>query len=322
MRKVILGLLLSICCVFHAEAQAPEWVTQRPTSSDAYIGIGVAPLSDNDYIKKATQSALSDIVSQIAVKLENNSFLHRVDVDGKTREMLEDKIQSSMAAWLEGQELKGSYQSDQKYYVYYALDKKVYARKAEERRQQAIRTGMDYLQKGRSEENAMNLSQAAQLYGKGLEAVEPWAFMDLTTNAVNVPIELYNAYVNVFNGMTITTNVVLVEGEAFKAIAEPIAGCLSKNGTVVPNVKLNASFVSGNGTVSPAIQTDYTGTAEFYVTNIASKEEVQELRITIDDSFMNSLPKAYRQLLQNQTWPSAKVTISLKSSPITAYLYI
>lgn len=76
------------------------------------------------------------------------------------------------------------------------------------------------------------------------------------------------------------------------------------------------------GTVSPAIQTDYTGTAEFYVTNIASKEEVQELRITIDDSFMNSLPKAYRQLLQNQTWPSAKVTISLKSSPITAYLYI
>ena len=273
-------------------------------------------------MKKATQSALADIVSQIAVKLENNSFLHRVDVDGKTREMLEDKIHSSMAAWLEGQELKGSYQSDQKYYVYYALDKKMYARKAEERRQQAIRTGMDYLQKGRSEENTMNLSQAAQLYGKGLEAVEPWAFMDLTTNTVNVPIELYNAYVNVFNGMTITTNVVLIEGEAFKAIAEPIAGCLSKNGTVVPNVKLNASFVSGNGTVSPAIQTDYTGTAEFYVTNITSKEEVQELRITIDDSFMNRLPDAYRQLLQNQTWPSAKVTISLKSAPITAYLYV
>ena len=326
MRKIILGLLLSICSVFHAEAQAPDWVTQRPTSSDAYIGIGVASLSETDYMKKATQNALLDIVSQIAVKLENNSFLHRVDVDGKTREMLEDKIHSSMVAWLEGQELKGSYQSEQKYYVYYALDKKVYARKAEERRQQAIRTGMDYLQKGRGEESAMNLSQAAQLYGKGLEAVEPWAFMDLTTNAggssVNVPIELYNAYVNVFSGMAITTNVMMVEGEAFKAIAEPIAGCLSKNGVVVPNVKLKASFASGNGTVSPAIQTDYTGTAEFYVTNITSKEEVQELRITIDDSFMNSLPEAYRQLLQNQTWPSAKGTMSLKSAPIPADLYV
>lgn len=326
MRKIILGFLLSICSVFYAEAQEPDWVTQRPTSSDAYIGIGIVSLSETDYMKKATRNALADIVSQIAVKLENNSFLHRVDVDGKTREMLEDKIHSSMEAWLEGQELKGSYQSEQKYYVYYTLDKKVYARKAEERRQQAVRTGMDYLQKGRTEEKSMNLSQAAQLYGKGLEAVEPWAFMDLTTEAggvsVNIPIELYNAYVNVFNGMTITTNVTMVEGEAFKAIADPIAGCLSKNGVVVPNVKLNASFVSGSGTVSPAIQTDYTGTAEFYVTNITSKDDVQELRITIDDSFMSTLPKAYRQLLQNQTWPSAKITISLKSAPITAYLHV
>lgn len=52
MRKIILGLLLSICSVFHAEAQAPDWVTQRPTSSDAYIGIGVASLSETDYMKK------------------------------------------------------------------------------------------------------------------------------------------------------------------------------------------------------------------------------------------------------------------------------
>ena len=189
---------------------------------------------------------------------------------------------------------KDTYQSGQKYYVYYVLDKNVYARKAEERRQQAIKTGMDYLQKGRAAEEAMNLTQAVQLYGKGLEAAEPWVFMDLTTDeggrSVNVPVELYNAYMNVFSGMAITTNVVQVEGEAFKAVAEPIAGCLSKNGVVVPNVKLKASFVSGSGAVSPAIQTDHTGTAEFYVTNITSKEDVQELRVSIDESFTDALP--------------------------------
>jgi hypothetical protein len=37
---------------------------------------------------------------------------------------------------------------------------------------------------------------------------------------------------------------------------------------------------------------------------------------------MKALPKAYRQLLQNQAWPSAKVTVSLKSAPVTAYLYV
>ncbi|WP_099292193.1 LPP20 family lipoprotein [Butyricimonas sp. Marseille-P3923] len=326
MRKIILSLLLSVYGVFQAGAQEPEWVNKRPTSPDMYIGIGMASLTETDYMKKATQNALLDIVSQIAIKLENNSFLHRVDVDGKSREMFEDKIHGSLVAWIEGQELKDTYQSGQKYYVYYVLDKNVYARKAEERRQQAIKTGMDYLQKGRAAEEAMNLTQAVQLYGKGLEAAEPWVFMDLTTDeggrSVNVPVELYNAYMNVFSGMAITTNVVQVEGEAFKAVAEPIAGCLSKNGVVVPNVKLKASFVSGSGAVSPAIQTDHTGTAEFYVTNITSKEDVQELRVSIDESFTDALPEAYRRLLQNQTWSAAKVSILLKSAPITAYLYV
>lgn len=326
MKRVLLMINCWVVCAISMMAQAPAWVTTHPVSDKEYIGIGVASLSDADYIKKATQNALADISSQIAVKVENNSFLHTVDVDGKSRDMFEDKIQSSLAAWLEGQELKDTYQSDKNYYVYYVLDKNTYAKKSEARRRQAVQVGMDYLTKGREAENTMNLSQAVQLYGKGLEAVEPWVFMDLTGYedgmSINVPTELYHAYVNVFSNMAITANVVQLEGEAFKPIASPIAGCLSKNGVVVPNVKLKADFVTGAGAVSAPIETDYTGTAEFYVTNITSKDAVQELRITIDDSFMNALPKAYRQLLQNQTWPSAKVTITLKSAPVTAYLYV
>ena len=66
------------------------------------------------------------------------------------------------------------------YYVYYVLDKKLYARNVETRRSQAVQTGLDYLNKGRSAQSTMNLAQAVQLYGKGLEALEPWLFMDLT----------------------------------------------------------------------------------------------------------------------------------------------
>ena len=322
---MIRGVFLFICSWIVCTtlmAQTPKWVTTHPVSDKVYVGIGMASLDDADYMRKATQNALADIASQISIKLENNSFLHTVDVDGKARDMFEDKIQSSMVAWLEGQELKETYQSDKSYYVYYTLNKDVYARKAEERRKKTIQTGLDYLQKGQDAESTMNLAQAVQLYAKGLEAVEPWAFMDLISDGMNVPVELYHACVNVFSNMAITTNVVQVEGEAFKAIPSPIAGCLSKDGEVVPNVKLKASFVTGEGMVSEPMETDHTGTAEFYVTNITSKEKVQELRISIDDSFMNALPKSYRQLLQSQVWPSAKVTIALKSDPLTAYLHV
>lgn len=322
MKRLILKMLFVLLEFVPLWAQTPRWVTNHPVSEQEYIGIGMAPLSDADYMKKATQNALADIASQISIKLENNSFLHTVDVDGKARDMFEDKIQSSMAAWLEGQELKETYQSDDNYYVCYSLDKKVYARNSESRRKQVVQIGLDYLQKGREAESMMNLAQAVQLYGKGLEAVEPWVFMNLVSDGMNVPTELYHAFVNVFSNMTITTNVVQVEGEAFKAISIPLAGCLSKNGDVVPNVRLKASFVTGGGAVSEPIETDHTGTAEFYVTNITSKEGVQDLRISIDDSFMQALPDSYRQLLQNQVWPSAKVTVLLKSVPVTAYLYI
>jgi len=318
-------LLIYICCLTSCllvVAQAPSWVTTHPISEKEYIGIGMAPISEADYMKKATLNALSDIASQIAVKIENNSFLHVIDVDGKSRELFEDKIHGSLASWLEGQELKETYQSDNSYYVYYTLDKKLYAQKSKERRNKAIQVGMDYLQKGRDAESSMNLSQAVQLYAKGLETVEPWAFMDLTTNGTNIPNELYNAYVNVFSGMAITSNVSQLDGEAFKAISTPIAGCLSKNGIVIPNVKLKTSFVTGAGAVSKPIETDYNGTAEFYVTNITSKNKIQELRISIDDSFMNALPDAYQQLLQNQVWPAAKITLTLKDTPIIAYFFV
>lgn len=321
-KRILFYIILCGIYAINSMAQIPKWIITHPVSDKEYIGIGMASLADADYMKKASQAALADIASQIAIKLENNSFLHIVDVDGKARDMFEDKIQSSMTAWLEGQELKETYQSDKSYYVYYTLDKNVYARKSEGRRKKAIQTGLDYLQKGQDAEDMMNLVQAVQLYAKGLEAVEPWTFMDLTSNGMNIPVELYHAYTNVFSNMAITTNVVQVEGESFKAISSPIAGCLSKDGNVIPNVKLKLAFVTGEGAVSQPMETDHTGTAEFYVTNITSKEKVQELRISIDDSFMDALPKSYHQLLQNQVWPSAKVTITLKSAPLTAYLYV
>ena len=179
MQKVLSIILLSLFVSLNTNAQVPEWATTHPVSNDEYIGIGVAPLSDTDYIKKATQNALADISSQIAIKIENDSFLHLIDVDGKSRDMFEDKIKSSLAAWIEGQELKDSYKSNDKYYVYYTLNKQTYAKNAEKRRSQTINAGLDYLRKGQEAENTMNLAQAVQLYAKGLEIVEPWTFMNL-----------------------------------------------------------------------------------------------------------------------------------------------
>lgn len=326
LKNIFVFLTFAFAHISFIWAQSPEWVSQRPISDKEYVGIGIAKLTDTDYMKIASQNALSDIASQIATKIENESFLHTVDVDGKSREMFEEKIKSNMAAWIEGAELKDSYKSNDRYYVYYTLNKDLYKKNTLKRKQEAVTKGLDFLTKGREAEENMNLAQAVQLYGKGLEAVEPWIFLNLNGKMnghdINIPAELYNSYINVFSGMAITTNTANLEGEAFKPIKLPIAACLSKNGNVIPNVKLKAEFVVGSGALTPAIETDYNGTAEFYITNITSKDNIQEVRISIDNSFMASLPKSYQTLLQTQMWPTSKVTLTLTKSALTAYLFM
>ena len=96
MRKFIITLNLWLLGCISMLAQQPAWVTSHPTDDNSYIGIGFAPLKDPDYIKKATQNALNDIALQIATRIESNSFMHTVDIDGKSRELFEDKIKSSV----------------------------------------------------------------------------------------------------------------------------------------------------------------------------------------------------------------------------------
>ncbi len=326
MKKLIITLSIILSGALVSIAQVPEWVIDRPTSSTEYIGIGYAPISSEDYQQVAAQIALADIASQIALKVESNSLFQKIDLDGKSHEMLEEQILNTAQAWLEGHQLVDAYQSSDKYYVYYSLNKALHAKNAEKRRKQAIATGLDCLNKGLIEEANMNLAHAAALYIKGIEAVQPWAFMDLSTRIdgtlINVPIELYNACVNLYSGMAITTNVTNIEAQMYKAVSTPLAGCLSKNGLVVPNVTLQAVFVKGAGDITPAIATDYNGTSEFYISNITSKERVQDVRIEIAPSYFEHLPELYREIFITKSLPSAKITIALQQAPITAYFSV
>ena len=65
MRKLILAINLWLLGSLTVFAQQPAWVMSHPVESDAYVGIGFAVLEDPDYIQKATQNALNDIVGQI-----------------------------------------------------------------------------------------------------------------------------------------------------------------------------------------------------------------------------------------------------------------
>lgn len=325
MIRQILTIATLIVAWCPAMAQRPDWVVSHPVSDTHYVGVGSALVSDPDHVHLATQRALADIAAQVATHVEANSFLHTIDNDGLSRELFEERVHNSITGYLEGQKLDASYSDGKTYYVKYSLERKAYARLLEKRRTTAIGEGLAALQQGRDALDAGSLVTAIQTLSKGLEAVAPWTFLNLSAEdggrTIDVAGELYRTYLNAFDGLTITLDEYNIKGEPFKAVASPVAACLSRAGITVPGVKLSAAFTRGSGDVTPAIATDDNGTAEFYITNITSRDAVQELRVTIDESFKSSLPKAYASLLPPSTWPEAKVTIQVTLAAPTAYIH-
>ena len=308
------------------DAKAPGWINKRPVEEGKYIGIGMASLSDPDCRNKALSNAMHDIASQISINVESTSFMQTVDVDGRSKELFEEKVRSTVAAGISGHVLKDAYQSETHYYVYYELDKKKYDKYVESQKKKGTSLGLDYYTKGRQAEASHSYVNAVKLYAKGLEAIEPYLYLDLSAQyegrKIDLPAELYNACIGVFSGLELVQNVTEVSVESFKASGEALAVCLSKNGQVVPNVALKASFTSGDGTLSADMKTDISGTAVYYVTNVTSKLPVQTVEVRIDESFMADLPDSYKALVDKSAWPAATFTLVLANANYTAYYMV
>lgn len=304
-------------------AKVPQWVTKRPADDTKYIGIGVAPVSDPDHRNIATTNALLDIANQISVNIQSSSFMQTLDVDGRSKELFEEKVKASVVADVSGHQLKGTYQSKTHYYVYYELDKKKYEKSVADQKKKGIELGLDYYTKGRAAEASHAYVNAVKLYAQGLEAVEPYLHLDLTAKVdgrrVDLPTELYNACIGVFSGFELVPNLTEVNVEAYKPCPDPLAVCLSKAGEVVPNIAMKASFTTGEGALTADTKTDITGTAVFYVTNVTSKEAIQTVDVKIDDSFLADLPESYKTLIDTAMLPKVTFTLVLVSPDYTAF---
>lgn len=325
MKKFLLSIsmLTCVCCLY---AQIPQWVTSRPVSEGKYVGVGMAPLSDSDCRNKATANALLDIASQISISIESSSFMQTLDVDGRSRELFEEKVKSTVATNIQGHKLKDSYQSPSHYYVYYELDRRTYEKYVAAQKKRGIELGLDYYTKGRAAESSHNYANAVKLYAKGLEAIEPYLYLELSTSydgrKIDLPTELYNSCIGVFGGLELVQNITELGVEAFKPAGEPLAVCLSKAGEVIPNVAMNAVFRTGDGALTSSMKTDMTGTAVFYVTNVTSKLPIQTVEVRIDESFIEDIPASYRVLIDTSSWPAAMFTLVLLNTNYTAYYMV
>lgn len=272
--RYLLGLLL-FCLLGNLEAQErPDWVKQRPVSSMHYIGIACVSKSEKDYMQKAKQQALNDLISEIKVNVVSTSLLHTLEENDRVSSEYEESIRVEARESVENFKMRGSWQSDTEYWVYYELNKFDYEEMVERRREKAVREGFDYWWQGESSRNRGDLTIALACYLKGLEAIRPAINEDLICSVegkdMDVGHELYNSLLNLFRGITIRTTPGTVEGRAFQGVDAPVSVHVEREGVPLRNVALSCQFVSGDGVLSKELVTDESGNADLYIREIST----------------------------------------------------
>jgi len=154
----------------------PDWLKSRPVSSLDYIGIGRALKngSPEEYTAIARKQALSDMASEIEVRVASNSLLHTLENDDRFNESYQQAISTSSDLVLEGFEAWDSWEDDRNYWVYYRLDKGKYQTIKEERKAVAIDDALSFLELARTAVRSGDVGQAASLYVQSMERLKPY----------------------------------------------------------------------------------------------------------------------------------------------------
>ncbi len=325
--KYTLASVLLAFTLFVSAQDKPDWLKQRPVTGLNYVGIGMASKNGTDYVQKAKQKALSDLVSEIKVEVQSSSLLNTIEDHGQVRSRFEEAIRLSAKEEIQGYRMIGVWEDENEYWVYYELNKYDYDDFLKARREKAVKEGFGYWYKGQVALQEGHLQSAAELFTKGLEVIQPAINQDLSCSyeekVINVGQELYASLMGLFDGMAITTSVGKIEAEAFRSVEPDLAACLSKNGVALANMKLKVTFVSGSGDLSQPTLTDQTGTSMFRINNITSKQSNQQVRIALDTDFLKNLQQGiyaslYSKLLSEA--PEVMIDIVLKNAKVAAYV--
>ncbi len=212
---VIIKLILLISSfVLHAQTelkhsdQAPHWVKQKPYNPEAYIGIGFAEKKKGfNHFEEAKKNALYDVTSEIKVNVSGTSMLYSTQKNNQYKENYEGLITLKNSDNIEGYELKGTYENETVYWVYYELNKEKYLAKKEKEKETAINNASILIQQAFEYEanNDFILSFKSKL--TAFNYISAYIHEEVKFNAnsykISTPIDLCNLIQKQLSNITI-----------------------------------------------------------------------------------------------------------------------
>ncbi len=269
----------------------PEWVSSRPINSAYYIGIATCSkiTQPTEFQAIAKKLALNDLATEISVKVEGQTFFNTMEVNKAFSESFSSNVTTSSSELLEDYEVAGIWEDKEIYAVYYRLNKLDYQTKKDQKKDNTLRSALDFLKKGREAKKNKNIPTAIDLFYHGLFALKPYwtevnRVKDENGNEIFIDNELFSEIRAVLADLRFETplkNIVLSSKNTFKAQV-PIM--VTYKGEGVRGINVRYSYQRDNFMKPKTVMSDNDGIILADVDNVSLKarNNALELSLVID----------------------------------------
>lgn len=266
----------------------PEWVSTRPVNSAYYIGIAsCSKLSQpTDYQAIAKKLALNDLATEISVKVEGQTFFNTMEVNKAFSESFSSNVTTSSSELLEDYEVAGIWEDKETYAIYYKLNKFDYQSKKAQKKENTLRSALDFLKKGREAKKLGNIPSAIDLFYHGLFALKPyWTEVNQIKDENGIDIfidnELFSEIRSVITDLRFEStlkNIVLSSSNSFKAQV-PIM--ITYKGEGVRGVNVKYSYQRDAYMKPKTVMSDNDGIILADIDNVSLKAKNNSLELSL-----------------------------------------
>jgi len=268
----------------------PDWVKDRPVSDEYYIGIGMAKTYENNYTKVAKNNALTDMISEISVRISSNSVLKQFEDESGFREEFESTTKSRLKDELENHELVDTWKGKDNYWVYYRLSKEKYHRRKQEELEKAKDLAKDFYEKAREAEKAYNVPNALNYYVKAFEAIKPHLDEDISVftfdGRINLGNRIYQNVQEIFSSIEFRPGQKEFDIRTLSAGNNPITATVyySKDGNRKPvsDLPVVFSFPELDIDKTEQVHSNSSGVITCSIAEMAPKGNQQKVKMDLD----------------------------------------
>lgn len=338
-RRMVMVLLciVLITKTLCAQGKKPSWTEKEPIRKNSYIGIvqvAKPNLADTatystenkmaedslttsdaiNYKEKAALDALKKIAAQMPWETQNGQSLYATlaskELYDSTRleTVLMTEIRNNLVF-----EKVGEWENDTAYWGYFAVTKNDAKNFIKTLIDSTVVKAKAILDEGKQLQSTGNLYRAANKYVDALEALHPIIFIhtpiqNAEGNDIDLGLHIYESYLNVYKGITLSTEVKQMPGVTGEKIPGKYAIRIMQNNIPLRNIGVKAQY-DGAFTIDPS--TNDMGIVNFSIDEVSPMDENNKIIINIDNEQLMSLPPVYGHSSVSADFPSIEIPIHL-----------